>query len=985
MVSGAKAVRPKYPSADTLLYAEVIRPPEYRLRNGLFTCRALAAVDENSVAQIKGLVQLVVRGNFVALVARDIQSARLAARKLALVWADEAAADAAASSSSRAPAACNAESALAEVADGRQRTARTYGWPNRLRWGNRPGWVMADARPDCLQVWAPSQTPGLLQRDLAALLSYDTKQIEIFDGSRSDGVARSCADDAAADAALLSQAVGQPVAVWLSPAYQPVVAALGQAQRIDATACWSPATGVDEFEYQLQSAANSAPVLAMLLVNGGLQPLQAVGANARALYDFGQSKVRQPGASTQAYRAPAQAPLQDTFARESFVDELARDLGADPVAFRRDHLTDARGRALIDSVAQQAQWTPEPDHGLAAAEQGDILRGRGFAYAHSPADNGDAEQGTRSAWVADIEVNRVTGEVLLNRIVVGQDSGAAIDQEALREQLQREMLEGNEPLLLGQEGFDQWGRAEAPDGTPAMAGLPVAIDLVAPPATPASGPVAKPGASMPLRYDAGVLHPAVAVIANALYNATGIRFREPPFAADRIRAELAPVKRQYAAPDKSRWRSLATVAVASSVGVLAIAWPWKGAIEPISRPAANLYSAATIERGRLVAAAGDCVVCHTDLEGAENVGGRAFDTPFGTLYSTNLTPDEDTGIGRWSFEAFDRAMRQGISRDGRNLYPAFPYTAFAKISESDMQALYAYLMAQPAVRSETPQPEMSFPFSYRPLMAGWNTLFHDPSPFQPDPARSELWNRGAYLAEGLGHCSACHTPRNAMGAEKSGADYFSGALVDGWEAPALNSLSKAPVPWTEDALYDYLRFGASDMHGVAAGPMAPVVAGLAELPEQDVRAIAHYVASYSNAEPAPETALQAQAELLKSRAAVSPSALDAGQRVYEAACAACHTESDFPSFTDAQTSLALNSNLHSSTPDNVIQTILYGVQAKQLELPNIGAMPGFKDSLSDQQITSLVEYLRLRFGAGQPGWQDIAGKVAHYRAHAGTH
>ena len=159
------------------------------------------------------------------------------------------------------------------------------------------------------------------------------------------------------------------------------------------------------------------------------------------------------------------------------------------------------------------------------------------------------------------------------------------------------------------------------------------------------------------------------------------------------------------------------------------------------------------------------------------------------------------GLGRWSFSAFQRAMREGISRDGSHLYPVFPYTAFSKTSDDDLQSLYAYFMSLAPVRAQTPSADLRFPFSVRPLMAGWNALFHDAAPWQPSPvpasvpsAAQAAWNRGAYLVNGLGHCGACHTPRNALGAEQKGAAYLSGAMVDGWEAPALTALSSSPVP-----------------------------------------------------------------------------------------------------------------------------------------------------------------------------------------------
>src|ERR1700742_1610827 len=189
-------------------------------------------------------------------------------------------------------------------------------------------------------------------------------------------------------------------------------------------------------------------------------------------------------------------------------------------------------------------------------------------------------------------------------------------------------------------------------------------------------------------------------------------------------------------------------------------------------------------------------------------------------------------------------MREGIHRDGQHLYPAFPYTHFAKATDADLQALYAFLMAQAPVKATPLKNELAFPFNLRPLLAGWNALFHQADTFKPDLAKSDLWNRGAYLVEGLGHCSACHSPRNALGAEKANA-YLAGGLAEGWEAPPLTSLSHAPIPWSEDELFAYLRTGESRFHGVAAGPMAPVVKEMKALPDHDIQAMAAYLASFS--------------------------------------------------------------------------------------------------------------------------------------------
>ena len=489
--------------------------------------------------------------------------------------------------------------------------------------------------------------------------------------------------------------------------------------------------------------------------------------------------------------------------------------------------------------------------------------------------------------------------------------------------------------------------------------------------------------------------PSAAAIANAIYDATGVRFRELPFTPERILKGLrgeepaapAPLPPPAPAPPIDKWQNpfakrggiIAGVAAACAavVGIGAAVLPWRS-IAPIARPDASVYSAATIARGKQLAALGDCATCHTAVNGIENAGGRPLQTPFGTIYSTNITPDVATGIGAWSYPAFERAMRDGIHRDGRQLYPAFPYTHFAKASDADLQALYAHLMAQAPVRSEAPKNQLAFPFNLRPLLAGWNALFHQPGVFQADSSKSGLWNRGAYLVEGLGHCSACHSPRNALGAEKQTA-YLAGGFAEGWEAPALTSLSRAPIPWSEDELYAYLRTGESRFHGVAAGPMAPVVKELAALPDEDIRAMAAYLSSYNDPaidRPAQE-ALAAKLEAATSTRTVAASSV--GARIYQGACAVCHEVGGPPLF-GSRPSLALNSNLHSAEPDNLIQVILTGITEPVSS--RLGYMPAFRGSLTDGQIAELVAYLRGQFAPDRPGWTDLAASIARIRRQA---
>jgi len=416
--------------------------------------------------------------------------------------------------------------------------------------------------------------------------------------------------------------------------------------------------------------------------------------------------------------------------------------------------------------------------------------------------------------------------------------------------------------------------------------------------------------------------------------------------------------------------------IVGSVGSLL---SWRGAMPEAAPPDPGLYAPETRARGKILAAIGNCAVCHTRDGGVENAGGRPLKTPFGIIYSTNITPDEATGLGAWSFAAFARAMRSGLHRDGRHLYPAFPYTAYARLNDADLEAIYAYLMAQTPVVAAPMRNRLAFPFNLRPLLAGWNALFHRAEEYRADLTRGEVWNRGAYLVEGLGHCSACHAPRNMLGAERTGADERQGGNADGWEAPLLTGLSHAPVPWTEDDIFDYLSTGFSPLHGVAAGPMGPVVESLRSVPAGDIRAMAHYLAS--RLPPVTQQDAQSRAKMLEERASASlPDADGPGQSIYDFGCAVCHEPGRHFMF-GIRPSLALNTNLYSARPDNLLRVILDGADTSGAGRP--GAMPAFRGSLSNTQLADLLGYLRARFAPGQPAWSGIETVAGRIRAEAG--
>ncbi|GKX63405.1 cytochrome c [Pragia fontium] len=426
------------------------------------------------------------------------------------------------------------------------------------------------------------------------------------------------------------------------------------------------------------------------------------------------------------------------------------------------------------------------------------------------------------------------------------------------------------------------------------------------------------------------------------------------------------------------------VAIVAVVGVAGLWYSSHPEIEPLNASNPAKFSDEMVARGKLLADAGDCAVCHTSKDGVTNTGGLAIEIPFGTIYTTNITPDVETGIGSWSFDAFKRAMREGIDREGNYLYPAFPYTAFTKTSDADLEALYAYLMSQTAVKSHNPKTDLSFPFNIRRGISAWNLLFLSPGAYQPDTAQSEEWNRGAYLVEGLGHCSACHTPRNLMFAEKTGADYLGGGVAEGWIAPALNQHSPSPLGWNKQELVEYMRTGFSINHGVAAGPMAPVVKeGLSAQSDADLMAIATYLLSFQGSEtkiPDGDREKAAADINLKAYSQIEP-LTSQGARIFSGACMACHNQDSGPVLNGVKPSIALNSNLYESSPDNMIHIILNGIQSPATD--KLGYMPAFRYNMNDQQIVALLSYLREDF-AKQPAWPALAERVKQIRLETET-
>ena len=394
------------------------------------------------------------------------------------------------------------------------------------------------------------------------------------------------------------------------------------------------------------------------------------------------------------------------------------------------------------------------------------------------------------------------------------------------------------------------------------------------------------------------------------------------------------------------------------VGALLI---WKPQIDPVETAKASVFNSELVAKGAELAAIGNCAVCHTTPGGKSYAGSRALPTPFGTIYSSNITPDSETGIGNWSEEAFRRALRDGVDRKGRHLYPAFPYDHFTHLTDDDIHALYAFIITREPAHSVPPANKLPFPYNIRSLLAAWKLLFLHRGPRSDDATKSTEWNKGLYLVESAAHCGACHTPRNFMGAEIKSRT-FAGGVSEGWDAPALNSSSPAPKVWTADQLFTYLHTGWQAQHGGAAGPMASVTENLFGVSENDIRAIAAYMASLSNGrqdKPSPSR----QANATSTAAAI-----------YAGACSVCHDKA--AGSASQGLPLLLSSSLHEARPRNTINIILRGIARRPGEPGPF--MPTFDGMLSDSQIAELTAYVRNRFTNESP-WSNIGDEIDKIR------
>ncbi|WP_431825364.1 c-type cytochrome [Burkholderia sp. F1] len=366
-----------------------------------------------------------------------------------------------------------------------------------------------------------------------------------------------------------------------------------------------------------------------------------------------------------------------------------------------------------------------------------------------------------------------------------------------------------------------------------------------------------------------------------------------------------------------------------------------------------------LARGEYLARAGDCVACHTVPAGKLFGGGRPMQTPFGTLYSSNISSDKETGIGGWSADDFYRVMHEGKSRDGSYLYPAMPFGSYTKVTRADSDAIFAYLLSTPPIRLPNRPHELRFPFNQRQLLLGWRTLYFREGEFKPDPAQSAEWNRGAYLVEGLGHCTMCHTEINALGGNTRSKEYQGGLIpLQDWYAPSLTSNREAGLgEWSIGDIVDLLNAGVSN-RGAVYGPMAEVVYDSFQyLNEDDVRAVAVYLKSLPGRSGEADTGTPPPL-VTEETNRLAP----LGRKIYEAQCALCHAKEGQgmpPHFPP----LANNQSIQMTSAVNPIRMVLNGGYAPGTRKnPMPYGMPPFAQLLSDEEVAAVVTYIRTAWG-----------------------
>jgi mono/diheme cytochrome c family protein len=373
-----------------------------------------------------------------------------------------------------------------------------------------------------------------------------------------------------------------------------------------------------------------------------------------------------------------------------------------------------------------------------------------------------------------------------------------------------------------------------------------------------------------------------------------------------------------------------------------------------------------IERGRYLAVTSDCASCHTVPGGKPFAGGRSIETPFGNIVAPNITPDLETGIGAWSDEAFDAAVRKGVRPNGARLYPAMPYNAYTKMSRDDVRAIRAYLNTVDPVRNAVVADTLPFPFNIRATMRVWDALYFTAGEFRPDSSKSAEWNRGAFLVDGPGHCGACHTPKTLLGGDHTN-QYLQGSYLQGWSAPDITNDKRTGLAgWSVEDIAGYLKTGHNRI-SAATGPMAEAVSlSTSHMTDEDTKAIATYLKSLPGSDSGDKPML------------ADAGTMRAGGAIYRDQCSACHgiegkgVEKLFPA-------VASSSMVRSSDPTTAIRIVLRGARSVGTRgEPTAPGMPSYGWQLDDGQIAAVLNYIRNSWGGAAPA--IVAGDVGRVRS-----
>ena len=414
--------------------------------------------------------------------------------------------------------------------------------------------------------------------------------------------------------------------------------------------------------------------------------------------------------------------------------------------------------------------------------------------------------------------------------------------------------------------------------------------------------------------------------------------------------------RERFAPRAATRVTILVVALAASAN--ALGQGVKPAPASPGKPVAGAPSSSDIQRGEYLARAGDCVACHTTRGGEPFAGGLEMPTPFGRLFTPNITPDRETGIGKWSVDDFWQALHFGRMPNGQPYYPAFPYNNYTRVTRADADAIFAYLKSIPPVRRKNRPHEMSFPYNQRALLNGWRALYFEPGEYEPAASQSAEWNRGAYLVQGLGHCDACHTGRNFLGATRR-ADPFAGGVmpVQEWYAPSLTSSRESGLgQWEIDEIVAFLHTGVS-RRGAVYGPMAQVVYdSLQYMTEADVRAMAVYLKSLI-----PRGTADAPTQV-RTTEQQSRDLYEMGGKLYNRWCVDCHLKSG-AGIPPAYPPLANNQSITMDSAVNPIRVVMFGgFPPGTAKNPRPFGMPPFAQVLNDEEIAAIVTFIRQSWG-----------------------